>query len=145
MSRSAFRSDSKGERQRHISPKSGSKSRNRNFAIRFASESEAVGEENISASPGANRERGRHRLEHHARHPAARRRGLRRGFRATVAPADAAVSLNRCDQPVEIAGGGTEPQYRAGLEVALDQPPAAALEEIFKGLLRGEEAWSFRK
>ncbi|ARC35929.2 hypothetical protein A6J80_05610 [Paracoccus yeei] len=42
------------------------------------------------------------------------------------------TAMNRCDQPVEIAGGGTEPQYRAGLEVALDQPPAAALEEIFK-------------
>ena len=42
------------------------------------------------------------------------------------------TAMNRCDAAIEIAGGGTEPQYRAGLEIALDQPPAAALEEIFK-------------
>ena len=42
------------------------------------------------------------------------------------------AAMNRCDVPVSNAGGGTEPTYRAALEVALDQPPAAALEEIFK-------------
>lgn len=42
------------------------------------------------------------------------------------------TAMNRCDAPITLGSGGTEPAYRAGLEVALDQPPAAALEEIFK-------------
>ena len=42
------------------------------------------------------------------------------------------AAMNRCDAPIERADGSTEPAYRAGIEVALDQPPAAALEEIFK-------------
>lgn len=40
-------------------------------------------------------------------------------------------AMNRADVAVEI-DDGTEPAYRAGLEIALDQPPAAALEELFK-------------
>lgn len=43
-----------------------------------------------------------------------------------------ALAMNRCDAPAGRADGTTEPMYRAGLEIALDQPPAAALEEIFK-------------
>lgn len=42
------------------------------------------------------------------------------------------AAMNRCDAPITLSAGGTEPAYRAGLEVALDQPPAAALEEVFK-------------
>lgn len=42
------------------------------------------------------------------------------------------AAMNRCDVPIERDDGSTEPAYRAGIEVALDQPPAAALEEIFK-------------
>ncbi len=42
------------------------------------------------------------------------------------------TAMNRCDAPITLSGGGTEPAYRAGLEIALDQPPAAALEEFFK-------------
>ncbi len=42
------------------------------------------------------------------------------------------AAMNRCDAPVARADGGSEPAYRAGIEVALDQPPAAALEEVFK-------------
>lgn len=42
------------------------------------------------------------------------------------------AAMNRCDAAVELEGGGTEPTYRAGLEIALTQPPAAALEEVFK-------------
>ena len=42
------------------------------------------------------------------------------------------TAMNRCDAAITLSGGGTEPAYRAGIEVALDQPPAAALEEIFK-------------
>ena len=41
------------------------------------------------------------------------------------------AAMNRCDVPIT-RDDGTEPAYRAGIEVALDQPPAAALEEIFK-------------
>lgn len=42
------------------------------------------------------------------------------------------AAMNRCDAAITLSGGGTEPAYRAGLEVALDQPPAAALEEVLK-------------
>lgn len=42
------------------------------------------------------------------------------------------AAMNRCDAQIALAGGGTEPAYRAGLEVTLDQPPAVALEEFFK-------------
>lgn len=33
------------------------------------------------------------------------------------------AAMNRCDVAVTKSGGGTEPAYRAGLEIALDQPP----------------------
>lgn len=42
------------------------------------------------------------------------------------------AAMNRCDAAVTLSGGGTEPAYRAGLEIALDQPPAAAIEELLK-------------
>lgn len=41
-------------------------------------------------------------------------------------------AMNRCDAQVTLSSGHSEPAYRAGLEVTLDQPPAAALEELFK-------------
>lgn len=40
-------------------------------------------------------------------------------------------AMNRADIAVE-TDDGTEPAYRAGLEISLGQPPAAALEELFK-------------
>ena len=42
------------------------------------------------------------------------------------------AAMNRCDVAVPIAGGGTEPAYRAGIEAAMTQEPAQPLTEIFK-------------
>ena len=42
------------------------------------------------------------------------------------------ASMNRCDAPVAIAGGGTEPSYRAGIEAVMTQEPAQPLTEILK-------------
>ncbi|MDR5655369.1 phage tail protein [Ruixingdingia sedimenti] len=47
-------------------------------------------------------------------------------------PADWMAAMNLCDVPVELGDGGSEPAYRAGLEVALTQEPASALTEILK-------------
>lgn len=44
-----------------------------------------------------------------------------------------AAAMNECDLGVEIGGGGTEPQYRAGYEFSLDQEPADVIEELLKG------------
>ncbi|MDN5786403.1 phage tail protein, partial [Pseudorhodobacter sp.] len=41
------------------------------------------------------------------------------------------AAMNRCDVPAAVEGG-TEPMYRAGIEVSLSQPPAAAIEELLK-------------
>lgn len=41
-----------------------------------------------------------------------------------------AAAMNECDIDVPRAEGGTEPQYRAGFEVFLDQEPAAILEKL---------------
>lgn len=41
-----------------------------------------------------------------------------------------AAAMNECDFDVPRAEGGTEPQYRAGFEVFLDQEPAAILEKL---------------
>lgn len=42
------------------------------------------------------------------------------------------AAMNACDTPRAIAGGGTEPAYRAGIEAPLNQEPAQILTEILK-------------
>lgn len=42
------------------------------------------------------------------------------------------AAMNECDTPVTLDAGGTEPQYRAGYEVAVDESPAAVIEELLK-------------
>ena len=46
--------------------------------------------------------------------------------------ADWFAAMNACDVAVPLAGGGTEPKYRAGFEVTLSDEPAAILEELLK-------------
>ena len=42
------------------------------------------------------------------------------------------AAMNTCDDPVALAAGGTEPRYRAGYEVAVDDEPADVIEELLK-------------
>lgn len=42
------------------------------------------------------------------------------------------AAMNECDMAVALAAGSTEPQYRAGIEVALDNEPASIIEELMK-------------
>lgn len=42
------------------------------------------------------------------------------------------AAMNACDVAEPIAAGGTEPRYRAGLEITVDDEPAAVLDELFK-------------
>ncbi|MDE4059778.1 phage tail protein [Phaeobacter gallaeciensis] len=42
------------------------------------------------------------------------------------------AAMNECDVEVSLEGGGTEPQYSAGLEVGVDDQPAAVIEELMK-------------
>jgi Putative phage tail protein len=42
------------------------------------------------------------------------------------------AAMNECDQSIALAGGGTEPQYRAGYEVSLDMAPADVIDELAK-------------
>ena len=42
------------------------------------------------------------------------------------------AAMNECDVPVALAEGGTEPQYRAGLEVGVDEEPADIIDELLK-------------
>lgn len=42
------------------------------------------------------------------------------------------AAMNECDLAVALEAGGTEPQYRAGLEVSVDTEPAAVIEELMK-------------
>ena len=42
------------------------------------------------------------------------------------------AAMNECDLAVALADGGTEPQYRAGLEVGLNEEPAGVIEELLK-------------
>lgn len=42
------------------------------------------------------------------------------------------AAMNECDLAVPRQGGGTERQYRAGLEIQLSEQPAAAIEELLK-------------
>lgn len=42
------------------------------------------------------------------------------------------AAMNVCDEAVTLAAGGTEPRYRAGLEVRVTEEPAAVIEELLK-------------
>lgn len=42
------------------------------------------------------------------------------------------AAMNECDVPVALEGGGTEAQYRAGIEIELDMEPAGVIEELLK-------------
>lgn len=42
------------------------------------------------------------------------------------------AGMNECDLPIDLAGGGTEPQYRAGIEVRGDMEPLRVVEELRK-------------
>lgn len=42
------------------------------------------------------------------------------------------AAMNECDQDIALAGGGTEPQYRAGYEVSVDMAPADVIDELAK-------------
>lgn len=42
------------------------------------------------------------------------------------------AAMNACDIAIDDGAGGTVPQYRGGIEVALDDEPAAIIEELLK-------------
>lgn len=42
------------------------------------------------------------------------------------------AAMNECDRAVDKKGGGTEPQYRAGLEMKMSDEPASVAEELLK-------------
>lgn len=42
------------------------------------------------------------------------------------------AAMNECDVAVPLNGGGTQKQYRAGLEVSVDQTPAGVIDELLK-------------
>lgn len=42
------------------------------------------------------------------------------------------AAMNECDVAVPALGGGSEVQYRAGMEVSIDTPPADVIEELLK-------------
>ena len=42
------------------------------------------------------------------------------------------AAMNECDVPVALEGGGSEAQYRAGIEIELDMEPAGVIEELLK-------------
>ncbi|WP_273688472.1 phage tail protein [Ketogulonicigenium vulgare] len=43
------------------------------------------------------------------------------------------AAMNACDMPVALAEGGTEPAYRAGLQITVSDEPLGVMEEIGKG------------
>lgn len=43
------------------------------------------------------------------------------------------AAANACDEVISLVGGGSEPRYRAGCQITVDQPPADAIESILKG------------
>ncbi|PKP71845.1 MAG: hypothetical protein CVT82_00290 [Alphaproteobacteria bacterium HGW-Alphaproteobacteria-4] len=43
------------------------------------------------------------------------------------------AAMNECDVPVVLAAGGSEPQYRTGFEVTVEEEPASVIEELLKG------------
>lgn len=46
-----------------------------------------------------------------------------------------AAAMNACDLAIPLAGGGSEPAYRAGLELDLSGEPRDAIAELFKACL----------
>lgn len=55
------------------------------------------------------------------------------GFAATDLPlATWFTAMNECDLPVSDGASGTEPQYRAGWEVSVDEEPADVIAELLK-------------
>jgi hypothetical protein len=42
------------------------------------------------------------------------------------------AAMNECDEPVDLASGGTQARYRAGLEVSVADEPVAVIEELLK-------------
>ncbi len=42
------------------------------------------------------------------------------------------AAMNECDVEITLKGGGTQPQYRAGYEVAVNETPASVIEELLK-------------
>lgn len=42
------------------------------------------------------------------------------------------AAANECDAPISLAGGGTEPQFRCGMEITVDTEPLAVIEELLK-------------
>lgn len=45
-------------------------------------------------------------------------------------PSNWIAAANECDVPINIAGGGTEPQFRAGMEITGDIEPLTAIEAL---------------
>ncbi|WP_157971061.1 phage tail protein [Pseudogemmobacter bohemicus] len=61
--------------------------------------------------------------------------GLRWGGECTaedLPPDNGFAAMNACDLAIPDGAGGTVPQYRGGIEVALDDEPAAIIEELLK-------------
>lgn len=46
--------------------------------------------------------------------------------------ADWFAAMNECDVAVDNGAGGTEPQYRCGMQISVDDEPAAVIEELLK-------------
>lgn len=40
------------------------------------------------------------------------------------------AGMDRCDLPIDLAGGGTEPQFRGGAEISVDQQPIEVIPEL---------------
>lgn len=52
---------------------------------------------------------------------------------ASALPADVwMAAMNACDVPVALAGGGSEPAYRAAFDVSVEDEPASVIEELLK-------------
>lgn len=45
------------------------------------------------------------------------------------------AGMNACDLAVDAPGGGTEPQFRGGFEIALEDEPASVIEELKKACM----------
>lgn len=46
--------------------------------------------------------------------------------------ADWFAAMNECDVAIDNGAGGTEPQYRCGMQISVDDEPAAVIEELLK-------------
>lgn len=68
--------------------------------------------------------------------------GQKWGYNASasdIITSRAVAAMNACDEAVNIAGGGTEPRYRAGLEIKVDSQPADVLQ-VFMDACHGNFA-----